>query len=84
MAPGTFGNGAHDCALESLYWVVPRISEHRIIEAFQFCTEKWPYDGVTNTEFAVVLKHLGIENRYFPEKEILGELLARKPVVAVP
>ena len=83
MDPTALGDGPHDCALTSLYWVVPHLPEHRITEAFQYCAEKWPYGGVTNTEFAVALKYLDIENRYFSGTETLGDLLARKPARCV-
>ena len=79
MSPTTLGDGPHDCALESLYWVVPQLPEHRITDAFQYCTEKWPHGGITNTEFAVAMKYLDVENRYFAATETLGDLLARKP-----
>ena len=82
-APITLGNGPHDCALASLYWAVPGLSEHRISEALQFCSKDWPYDGVTNTEFAVALKYLDVGNHYFGETETLGDLMARKPARCV-
>lgn len=81
--PTDLGDGPHDCALASLYWVVPRLSEDRIAEAFQYCTEEWPYGGVTNTEFATALRYLKVENRYFDMTETLGDLLARQPTRCV-
>ena len=83
VAPVTLGDGPHDCALRSLYWAVPTLSEDRIREAFQYCAKNWPYGGVTNTEFAIALKYLDVEHRYFAETESLHALLARKPARCV-
>ena len=83
VAPVALGNGPHDCALTSLYWAVPTLSENRIKEAFQFSTKNWPYGGVTNTEFAIALKYLDVEHRYFADTESLDALLARKPTRCV-
>ena len=79
LGPTTLGEGPHDCALTSLYWAVPRLQESRIKEAFQYCTENWPYGGVTNSEFAVALKYLDVDHRYFAETESLEDLLSRAP-----
>ena len=83
VAPTLLGDGPHDCAPASLYWAVPQLPEQRIAEAFQYCTKNWPYGGVTNMEFAVALRHLGVENEYRGETETLGELLSRKPARCV-
>lgn len=83
VAPTTLGDGPHDCALASLYWAMPRLPEKRIKEAFQYCTENWPYSGVTNTEFAITLKFLNVEHQYFAETESLENLLGRKPARCV-
>ena len=79
VGPTTIGGGAHDCALASLYRAAPWIPEHLIVEAFGFCTENWPYGGVTNKEFAIALKYLNAGTRYSAETETLGALLHRKP-----
>ena len=79
LGPMTLGDGPHDCALTSLYWAVPQLPESRIREAFQYCTENWPYGGVTNSEFAVALKYLDVDHRYVAETESLGDLLSRAP-----
>ena len=83
LAPTTLGEGPHDCALTSLYWAAPRLTEERIREAFQFCAKNWPYGGVTNTEFAVALKYLEVDHRYFGETESLDDLLSREPTRCV-
>ena len=77
--PAKIGGGDHDCALASLYWAAPWIPENRIIEAFGYCTENWPYDGVTNKEFQIALKYLNAESCYCADTETLGSLLDRRP-----
>ena len=62
--PKRFGKGRHDCALVALYTAVPGISEDDIIEAFTFCTENWPYAGVTNKEFNIAVKYLKLKVEY--------------------
>ena len=83
MAPARIGIGEHDCALASLYWVAPGIPEIQIIEAFEFCTENWPYGGVTNKEFQIALKYLKADSHYSSGTETLRELLNRKPTNCV-
>ena len=81
--PATIGQKPHDCALTSLYWAVPRLSESKIVEAFGFCAATWPYGGVTNKEFSVALKYLDIAYTYSDKTETLGDLLGRRPTKAV-
>lgn len=77
--PVRFGQGAYDCALESLYWAAPSLSEARIIEAFQRDTFNWPYQGVTNSEFHAVLERLGLTFEYSDETRPLSQFLAERP-----
>ena len=79
VGPTTLGRGPHDCALTSLYWAVPQLPEARIREAFQYCTETWPYGGVTNSEFAVALRYLQLDHQYSAETELLEDLMLRAP-----
>lgn len=79
LEPATIGTGPHDCALRSLYWAAPWVPEHKLHEAFTFCTENWPYAGVTNKEFAIALSFLNEEACYSDNKSTLGALLHRKP-----
>ena len=74
MAPTTIGAGDHDCALASLYWAAPSIPENRIVEAFGFCTDNWPYGGVTNKEFQIALKYLKAESYCSTDLKTLGAL----------
>ena len=83
VAPTTIGAGDHDCALASLYWAAPWIPEDRIVEAFGFCTENWPYGGVTNKEFQIALKYLKAETHYSTDLETLGALLDSRPARCV-
>ena len=82
-AATTIGAGDHDCALASLYWAAPGIPENRIVEAFGFCTENWPYGGVTNKEFQIALKYLKAETHYSTDLETLGALLDNRPARCV-
>ena len=79
VAPVTIGTGDHDCALASLYWAAPWIPESQIVDAFGFCTENWPYGGVTNKEFQIALKYLKAESHYSTYPETLGALLGSRP-----
>ena len=78
-SPAQFGNGQHDCALSSLYWAAPAISESDIVDAFKFSTYSWPHKGVTNKEFAIALKYLNVDSSYSSDIDTLGALLATKP-----
>ena len=78
-SPVQFGDGQHDCALSSLYWAVPAISESDIVEAFYAAADTWPYGGVWNKEFAVALKCLKVDSIYSTDIDTLGALLATKP-----
>ena len=83
IGPTAIGKGDHDCALASLYWAAPWIPETRIIEAFGFCTETWPYGGITNKELQIALKYLNVDKHYSTDTETLGALLNRKPTSCV-
>ena len=78
IGPTAIEKEDHDCALASLYWAAPWISEGRIIEAFEFCTETWPYGGITNKEFQIALQYLKVETHYSADTETLGSLLDRQ------
>ena len=77
--PILIGDGPHDCALASLFWAAPALSEAEIIETFNVATESWPYGGVTNKEFAIALKYLKVDSAYSNEVNTLKALLALKP-----
>ena len=79
VEPTPLSEGAHNCALVSVYRTVSHLSVSQIMEAFGFCTKKWPYGGVSNKELAITLKFLGVRSTYSDRKETLGELLKRKP-----
>ena len=83
IGPTDISQGNHDCALASLYWAAPWIPENRIVEAFGFCTENWPYGGVTNKEFQIALKYLRAETHYSTDLETLGALLGSRPTRCV-
>lgn len=79
VGPTELGRGPHDCALTSMYWAVPKLQEVRISEAIGYCSENWPFGGVTNKEFAIALKYLGIKSTYCDREESLEEILKRRP-----
>ena len=79
VGPSEIGTGPHDCAPASLYRVVPWIPENRIVEAFQYCTDGWPYAGVTNKEFQIAVQYLKVGVHYSGEEETVGSLLDREP-----
>ena len=79
VGPATFGNGPHDCALTSAYWAAPKLSEPNILEAFGYCTENWPFAGITNKEFAIALSYLKVSTTYCGKKGTLESLLKRRP-----
>ena len=81
--PLRIGNGHHDCALSSLYWAMPALSESDIVEAFNACCYTWPHGGVTNKEFAIALKYLGVDSHYSKSIDTLGQLLSRNPSMCV-
>ncbi len=82
-SPAQIGDGQHDCALSSLYWAVPAISESAIVDAFNLAADTWPYGGVTNKEFAIALKYLRVDSVYSTDIDTLGALLAAKPAKCV-
>ena len=77
-SPAFIGEGPHDCALTSLYWAAPSLPEKKIKEAFLHCSENWPYGGITNKEFAIALKHLGVIHGYSHRVETLGDVVQRR------
>lgn len=82
-SPAQIGDGQHDCALSSLYWAVPAISESDIVDAFNLAADTWPYGGVTNKEFMIALKCLKVDNCYSTNINTLRALLATKPAKCV-
>ena len=79
IAPIRFGDGNHDCALVALYWAVPSILEDQIFNALGFCTDAWPYGGVTNKEFTISLNYLKVPYSYFNcPSDTIGSLLDKK------
>ena len=79
FGPSDLGLGLHDCGPASLYRVVPWIPESRIREAFQYCSESWPYSGVSNRDFQIVVKYLRLRASYSDIKETVGSLLSKSP-----
>ena len=82
-AAALIGDGQHDCALSSLYWAVASLPECVIARAFNEATDTWPYGGVSNKEFAIALKRLGVDSDYSRVPIALGALLSAKPARCV-
>lgn len=57
-------SGPHDCALVALAQVLPDLDKEKIKVAFSNCCDLWPYAGVTNKEFNITLRYLGILERF--------------------
>ena len=56
--------GEHNCALVALAKVMPDLSPDQIIQGFSDCCYRWPYGGVTNKEFNITLRYLGLYNKF--------------------
>ena len=72
-------HGRHDCGPRSLLRAVPELDPERVRDAFTLCSEKWPYGGVSNKEFEIVVKFLGLEHEYCGDEETLEDVLDRQP-----
>lgn len=59
----------NSCALTALSRVLPQLTYSEIEEAFYNCCDKWPSAGVTHKEFNIVLRHLGVFDK-FTYKEV--------------
>lgn len=71
--------GRHDCGPRSLLRAVPELDPGRVRDAFTLCSEKWPYGGVSNKEFEIAVKFLGLEHKYYGDEETLEDVLDRQP-----
>ena len=72
-------HGKHDCGPRSLLRAVPELDPVRARDAFTLCSEKWPYGGVSNREFEIAVKFLGLEHEYCGDEETLKDVLDRQP-----
>lgn len=73
------GAGVHDCALVALHNVAPKVSQDKVIDAFTYCTADWPYGGVSNKEFNIVVKYLKLKFEYDDsDGQTIGELMQKK------
>ena len=72
-------HGVHDCGPRALFRAVPELQETKVRDAFSLCSEKWPFGGVSNKEFEIVVKFLGLEHEYCGEEETLEDVLDRRP-----
>lgn len=56
--------GPHDCGMRALQVVLPHLSAEKIENAFMNCADKWPRGGVTNVEFNVALRFMGLFDQF--------------------
>ena len=74
----------HICGPIALHIVFPNIPESKILDAFYHCCNEWPNGGVTNKEFNIVIKYLGIKNlKYFNKRTTIGLLLRQKKELVI-
>ena len=57
-------NGKHDCSVRSLLLVMPELDYEEVRNAFRNCCQWYPYGAVTNNEFNMALRTLGIFNKF--------------------
>jgi len=82
----TISSLPHSCALCALYQVIPNLTPEDLEDAFKLCTDSaWPNRGITNKEFNITLKYLGIFDRFsYSDKETtIFEILNLKSSVIV-
>lgn len=58
--PAKLPGGPHDCGLRALCRVMPELPLEKITHAFDNSCDKWPFDGITNKEFNIALRFLGV------------------------
>ena len=78
-------SGPHDCGPKSLLRVLPDLDPEEVRKAFILASDNWPYGGVNNREFFLIVNYLSknsdisFESEYSHEEESLANLLSRKP-----
>ena len=78
--PSLFGDRLHDCGPIALYHANPSVTEDAIVSAFLYCATDWPYAGVSNRDFSVTAKYLGLRFFYDDSPDTrLADLLAARP-----
>ena len=59
-----FLSGKHECSVNMLLNVMPELDREQVIDAFKKCCNLYPYEGVTNKEFNIVLRYLKIFDKF--------------------
>ena len=69
-------HGSHDCGIRALITVMPDLDHDEIKDTFMNCTDHWPYKGITDKEFNIGLRHLGIYEKlmFGQDKNSIGAL----------
>lgn len=57
-------DGKHDCSIRSLLLVMPELNGQEVKNAFVHCSQWYPYGAVTNKEFNMALRFLGIFDKF--------------------
>lgn len=79
-------NGRHDCSLNALMRVMPFLRKEEVKRAFSACCELWPYGGVTNREFNIVLRFLrllGVFEYRDDDNKITNDFLKKKKEIFI-
>ena len=53
----------HNCGMIALQTIFPKLTTEKLKEAFLFCSEKWPHDGIKKREMNIILKFLKLNHR---------------------
>ena len=73
-------HGAHDCGIRALLAVMPDIKHEDLRSTFLHCSDDWPHSGISDKDFNVGLRHLGLYDlfSYDSSKDTIGNLKANK------
>ncbi len=69
-------HGPHDCGIRALITVMPDLDHDEIKKTFTNCTDQWPYKGISDKEFNIGLRHLGVYEKlvFGQDKNSVGAL----------
>ena len=59
-----FLSGKHECSVNMLLNVMPKLDQDQVVDAFKKCCNLYPYNGVTNKEFNIALRYLKIIDKF--------------------
>lgn len=73
----TLNKEPHNCGMIALQEVFPKLTTEKIKEAFLFCSEKWPHDGIKKREMNIILKFLKL-NHWVQYKDVSQKKISLK------